>query len=373
MRPTMIVAPWKSRVNAMQWVDGVMTYREISDMTQHELKTRLHGIDNLVFVDVDEALHLISTTYQVALKRIDVVFLKYISRRLKSLRVLIKIFWELAYKNRIVSRSKLNIAALEKQLSILKRNRVDMGITKTQLSLLWNILRVVSSDRTIIKDNIIYGDRKQLYGLNLIYSIANSMNIRTGVLDNMEPAVVTEVGSFVELEASCSNICNPPQHIEVVPDRFSLTVLTNRMNTHGWRDRVRKHLGRLLQSGDYDNSLFVFMKTYVERRTVRERATSGSKYQYPSTSFYGDHRRQRGHESVVLVGVPPLPGCAFITDDDPDVSRKRCHRMRLYQAMWSAERVYCVGISENYMRDLLGDNNHVHILQKHSRKTSGLV
>ena len=114
MRPTMIVAPWKSRVNAMQWVDGVMTYREISDMTQHELKTRLHGIDNLVFVDVDEALHLISTTYQVALKRIDVVFLKHISRRLKSLRVLIKIFWELAYKNRIVPRSKLNIAALEK-------------------------------------------------------------------------------------------------------------------------------------------------------------------------------------------------------------------------------------------------------------------
>lgn len=347
-------------------VDAGFRYADIENRTYTEIAKTLEAVDSVILKRPAAAMYVHTAKWNVDLKKIDVEFLKRISNEYPDVDPLIHHFHEIAFAKIDLPRLKYTISdTIENILTKLEINADKLMITKKQLMLLKSIYMISISDKTAVVRDVIYGIRKQLGAVQYLIDICIQNNIKAGVLDGDG---VIQIESYEELETCASTfVANDAVDIHpsnrIIGNGYIITVADTK--------DIHKHITKLLRSGCHDATKFVFMKT----RFAFEGVNSSKRNKHPlnpyNTTYYGSSDDARHHDTVVLLGVPRLnPRMAFLTDPDPVMSAKRYHRFHLLHAIGRARVVYCVGISTQYLEDVLSGIPGIRYYDEHHNDPS---
>jgi hypothetical protein len=334
-------------------VDDGFRYADIANCTYTEISKKLDGVDSIILRRPDDAIYLHAAKWGVDLKRIDVAFLKRISKESPAIDSLVRRFHDISFVDISLPRSKYNRSdTIERILIKLETDSAKLMITKKQLLLLKSIYMITCSDKTVVvKDtikHIIYGSRKQLCAVRHLVGIATDNRIRVGVIDDDG---VRQISSYSELE-ECASTFPMDTMVDVYPSNriigntYHVSVIDTK--------RIHTTITKLLRTGCHDDTKFVFMKTVPAFKGVESHVRNKHTLDPTNVTYYGASGDARHHDTVVLLGVPRLnPYTAFITDPDPEMSVKRYRRFHILRAIGRARVVYCVGISTQYLEDVL--------------------
>lgn len=347
-------------------VDGGFRYADIANCTYSEITKKLEMVDSVILKRPDAAIYLHTAKWNVNLKRIDVEFLKRVSKVSPAIDQLIHHFHTIAFADICLPRSKYNRSdTIENIMIQLETSSDKLIITKKQLLLLKSIYMISCSDKTVVVRDVIYGVRKQLRAVCSLVDICIDNDIDIGVLDDYG---VVQIGSYGELEV-CASTFYTDEMVDIYP--------SNRIIGNTWRvskqetTTIHKHITKLLRTGCHDDTKFVFMKTAPAFKGVASSRRNKHNLNSHNTTYYGSSGDERHYDTVVLLGVPRANPCtAFMTDPDPKMSVKRYRCFHILRAIGRARVVYCVGISTQYLEDVLSGIHGIWYYGEHDNDPS---
>lgn len=347
-------------------VDDGFRYADIANCTYTEIAKELEMVDSVILKRPDAAIYLHTAKWNVDLKKIDVEFLKGVSKEYPAIDSLVHHFHGIAFADIGLPRSEYNRSdTIERILIKLETHSDKLMITKRQLLLLKSIYMISCSDKTVVFGDVIYGVRKQLCAMIHLMDICIDNRIRVGVLDDDG---VRCISSYDELEA-CACTFPMDEMVDIYP---SNRIIGNHFYVHEQETKqIHKHITKLLRSGFHDDTKFVFMKTDAAFKGVESSQRNKHNLNPVNTVYYGSSADARHHTTVVLLGIPRFnPFMSFITDPDPEMSAKRYRRFHILHAIGRARVVYCVGLSTHYLRDVLSGIRGIWYYDEHHNDPS---
>lgn len=342
-----------------------ITYADLAGMTQCDLTRYLtvNSVEAILLRNTVAPVHLSDDGFEINLSRLDKAFIhsvrnKYIRQLFNDLHTRITTpSTGGAYDPCAITQAAIaDMDARQEELCITKKNikllRDAYGITrspKVVVSDRRNKDKIGAPEHSDVVHTIVTGARKQYTLIADLLEVCEALRITVDVERSGEYTEVHDIGEVAQIAATFS--LNRFIDIHVDTKTIGLNYLVNKADV----SRVHDSLKVLRNDPEFNDAKYIFMNTGQAKYFLGKAERSAHPFNAANVTYYGGNGKKldRCARLTVLVGVPRFPQTSFITDYDHDLSVLRYKRFHILRAISGAQTVYCIGLGERYLGDVL--------------------